>query len=73
MLLWVRVVKFSIVFTPVAFASAVCRGSCARRGNAAMTVGELISELIVHGISVSFWFCVVNCAVPLTEVRFHNR
>src|ERR1051325_3499466 len=64
-----RVLKLSSVFTPVAFASVVARGSCASPGNAAITIGELMTELIVHGIRRSFWFCVVNCAVPFTVVR----
>src|ERR1051326_1423046 len=64
-----RVVKFRMALMPSTFASAVARGRPARLGNWAKTAGVLMTGLIVHGMSGSFWLMRVNATVPLTVVR----
>src|SRR3954462_7985218 len=64
-----RVVKFRMALMPSTFASAVARGRPARLGNWAKTAGVLMTGLIVHGMSASFWLMRVNATVPFTVVR----
>src|SRR4249920_513654 len=64
-----RVVKLKIALMPSTFASAVARGRPLRAGNCAKTAGVLMTGLMVHGMSGSFWLMRVNATVPLTVVR----
>ena len=60
--------KFSSALTPRTLASAVVRGSSARDGNDAHTIGWLICALVVQGMRSSFCVWSMICTVPFTEV-----
>src|SRR6266508_764095 len=64
-----RVAKFNTAFMPWTSASAVWRGRLASPGKAAKTTGLAITLLVVHGISLSFCFMLVNASWPLRLVR----